>query len=69
MNKRKVLLVLLISFMFLAVQAPHAFAAIELTYASINPPAHGYSVADKIFFEKIEKESKGEVKIKPYWHS
>jgi TRAP-type transport system periplasmic protein len=67
MKKSKVLLVLLITFIFLAVQAPNAQAVIELTYASINPPAHGYSVADRAFFEKIEKDTKGELKIKPYW--
>jgi TRAP-type transport system periplasmic protein len=67
MTTSKVLLALLISFIFLALQAPNAHAVIELTYASINPPQHGYSVADVHFFEKIEKETKGEVKIKPYW--
>jgi TRAP-type C4-dicarboxylate transport system substrate-binding protein len=40
---------------------------IELTYASHYPPTHFFSLADQHFFAKIEKETNGRVKIKPYW--
>jgi TRAP-type transport system periplasmic protein len=40
----------------------------ELRYASPFPPAHPYSIADQKWFEKIEKETNGRVKIKPYWN-
>ena len=41
---------------------------IELRYASPYPPAHPYSIADQKWIEKIEKETNGRVKIKPYWN-
>uniref|UniRef100_A0A7V3ZWW7 TRAP transporter substrate-binding protein n=1 Tax=candidate division WOR-3 bacterium TaxID=2052148 RepID=A0A7V3ZWW7_UNCW3 len=40
---------------------------IELTYASPYAPTHPFSLADQKWFEKIEKETGGRVKIKPYW--
>ena len=41
---------------------------IELKYASLwPPPPHPMSVADTHWIEKIEKESNGKVKIKPFW--
>jgi len=40
---------------------------IELRYASQNPPNHPYSIADQNWIAKIEKETNGRVKIKPYW--
>jgi TRAP-type C4-dicarboxylate transport system substrate-binding protein len=36
-------------------------------YASQNPPNHPYSIADQNWIAKIEKETNGRVKIKPYW--
>lgn len=41
---------------------------IELRYASPYAPAHPYSVADQAWIDKIEKDSNGKVKIKPYWN-
>lgn len=40
---------------------------IELRYASSYAPAHPYSIADIKWMAKIEAETKGRVKIKPYW--
>ncbi|MBI5440672.1 MAG: TRAP transporter substrate-binding protein DctP [Deltaproteobacteria bacterium] len=40
---------------------------IELTFASPVGPDHTFSVVDKRWFEKIEKETNGRVKIKPFW--
>lgn len=40
---------------------------IELRYASQNPQGHPYSIADQNWITKIEKETNGRVKIKPYW--
>jgi TRAP-type transport system periplasmic protein len=41
---------------------------IELTYGSTYAPDHTFSLADKAWIEKIEKETNGRVKIKPYWN-
>jgi TRAP-type transport system periplasmic protein len=41
---------------------------IELGYATQYAAAHPYSLADLKWIEKIEKETKGWVKIKPYWN-
>ncbi|HUT67208.1 MAG TPA: TRAP transporter substrate-binding protein DctP [Dehalococcoidales bacterium] len=40
---------------------------IELTYGSINPATHTYSVADVAWIEKMSKDTNGRVKITPYW--
>jgi TRAP-type C4-dicarboxylate transport system substrate-binding protein len=40
---------------------------IELTYASQYANIHPYSIADQHWIAKIEKETNGRVKIKPYW--
>ena len=40
---------------------------IELTYATHYAPIHPYSIADQHWIAKIEKETNGRVKIKPYW--
>lgn len=40
---------------------------IELTYASPYAPTHPYSIADQKWIQKIESETNGKVKIKPYW--
>ncbi len=40
---------------------------VELKYGSQYPPTHSYSVADMNWMQKIEKETNGRVKIKPYW--
>jgi TRAP-type transport system periplasmic protein len=41
---------------------------IELRYASPYAAQHPYSLADLKWIEKIEKDTKGRVKIKPYWN-
>jgi TRAP-type C4-dicarboxylate transport system substrate-binding protein len=40
---------------------------IELKFASSFGPDHTFSKIDKLWFEKIEKETKGRVKFRPYW--
>jgi TRAP-type C4-dicarboxylate transport system substrate-binding protein len=40
---------------------------IELKYGSTYGVDHPFSVVDKKWIEKIEKDTKGRVKIKPYW--
>ena len=44
-----------------------AQSVIKLTYASPYGADHSFSKADKKYFEKIEKESKGRIQITPYW--
>lgn len=44
-----------------------AAAPIELRYGSPYPPDHVFSIVDVRVFEKIEKETRGLVKIRPYW--
>ncbi|MBN2401769.1 MAG: TRAP transporter substrate-binding protein DctP [Spirochaetes bacterium] len=69
MKGSKIFLALLISFMFLAVLGPNAHAATELRYSSPYAPTHPYSIADQKWFDKIEADTKGNLKIKPYWNS
>jgi TRAP-type C4-dicarboxylate transport system substrate-binding protein len=40
---------------------------IQLTYATIWPAAHPYGIADQRWIDYIEKETKGAVKIKPFF--
>ncbi len=40
---------------------------LQLTYATMWPPNHPYSVGNQRWIEWVEKETKGAVKIKPYW--
>lgn len=40
---------------------------IELTYGTMWPQMHPYSVGDQIWIDRIEKVTKGAVKIKPFW--
>jgi TRAP-type C4-dicarboxylate transport system substrate-binding protein len=40
---------------------------IELTYGSPYGPDHTFSKTDKRWIAKIEKETNGRVKIKPFW--
>src|SRR5512135_3009548 len=40
---------------------------IELTYGSTYGADHTFSIADKAWMAKIEKETNGRVKFKPYW--
>lgn len=42
-------------------------STIELKYASPYPPTHPYSVADQLWIERVESETNGRVRIKPYW--
>ncbi len=42
---------------------------IELTYGSTYAADHTFSLADKAWFAKIEKETNGRVKFKPYWNA
>jgi TRAP-type C4-dicarboxylate transport system substrate-binding protein len=40
---------------------------IELKYGTTYGADHPFSMVDKKYIEKIEKDTKGRVKIKPYW--
>ncbi len=58
--------------LFLFIVASSGLAAsptqpLQLTYATMWPSNHPYSVGDQRWIEWIEKETKGAVKIKPYW--
>ena len=70
---RKTMIVLL-SVMFLYALAPALMVVvaqaqvIELRYASPYAPAHPYSLADQKWIAKIEADTKGRVKIKPFWN-
>jgi TRAP-type C4-dicarboxylate transport system substrate-binding protein len=58
-------------FLWVLVLDTAAFAqdkVIELKYAAQYAPTHPYSVADLKWIAKIEAETKGRVKIKPYWN-
>jgi TRAP-type transport system periplasmic protein len=71
MLKKSMAVLLGILFMFAAIPAVSVLAqdkVAELVYASPYAPTHPYSVADIRVFEKIEKETKGAVKFKPYWN-
>ena len=64
------IMVILLGLMFLLVPGLTTLAqdkVIELTYSSPHPPGQPFSEADKLFFAKIEKETNGRVKFKPYW--
>jgi len=65
-------IVLLIAICFIALTLPGLTAAqqgkvIELTYGSPWPAEMTFSIADKAWIAKIEKETGGRVKIKPYF--
>jgi TRAP-type C4-dicarboxylate transport system substrate-binding protein len=70
MGKAKKAMVILVGAMFFCTFIP-AFTVtaqvIELRYATHYAPAHPYSVADQRWIDRIEKETNGRVKIKPYW--
>ncbi len=67
----KVMTILLgTAIMYALMQSVNAMAAseevIELKYGSRYPQTNPYAVADQHWIEKIEKETNGRVKIKPY---
>lgn len=51
----------------IAVHAVHAADTIKLTYAGLWPPTHPISIATQQWIDKIEKETQGKVKIRPFW--
>jgi TRAP-type transport system periplasmic protein len=63
-------MVVLLGVMFVSALIPTLTEAqvIELRYASPYAPAHNYSLADLAWIAKIEKETNGRVKFKPYWN-
>jgi len=73
MNRADKLMILFLGIGFLCALIPavKALAAseevIELKYGTQYPPTHSYSIADQHWIDKIEKETNGRVKIKPYW--
>jgi TRAP-type C4-dicarboxylate transport system substrate-binding protein len=60
-------LTLLLSASAKEVRAAAPEKTITLTYATAWPPAHPFSIPDIAWIEKVEKESGGRLKIKPYW--
>ena len=60
-------LVCIISVSFTGLSKAQQAKVIELTYASPVGPDHTFSIVDKKWIEKIEKETNGRVKIKPFW--
>ncbi len=62
-----VALVCVASIIFADVSQAQQAKVIELTYASPVGPDHTFSVVDRKWIEKIEKETNGRVKIKPFW--
>jgi TRAP-type C4-dicarboxylate transport system substrate-binding protein len=59
--------VFLVLVMLSGTSAAQQGKVIELTYASPVGPDHTFSMVDKKWIEKIEKETNGRVKIKPFW--
>ncbi len=72
-NKRWFWVILIGAMVLLSVMmTSKTFAAspaqpIQLTYATIWPQQHPYAVGDQRWIDYIEKETKGAVKIKPYF--
>ncbi len=60
-------LTLLMSASTKAAPAAAAEKTITLTYATAWPPGHPFSIPDVAWIKKVEKESDGRLKIKPYW--
>lgn len=73
MAKVRSLMVVLLGMMFLFALVPAFLTTaqaqtIELRYASPYAPQHPYSLADQKWMAKIEKDTNGKVKFKPYWN-
>jgi TRAP-type C4-dicarboxylate transport system substrate-binding protein len=49
------------------VKAVEAADTINLTYGGLWPPTHPMSKAVALWIEKVENDTKGRVKIKPFW--
>jgi len=71
-SKRVITIVIGMMVLFMPVIISNVLAAspaqpIQLTYATMWPVTHPYAVGDQRWIEYIEKETKGAVKIKPYF--
>lgn len=55
------------SFIFSGLVGAQPDKVFELSYATPVGPDHTFSIVDKKWFSKIEQESNGRIKIKPYW--
>lgn len=74
MRKQKLLAFMLVGVMLVGTLLVGACAeeeappeVIELTYGTPFFSTHSFSLSDEYWFELIEKESRGRVKITPYW--
>jgi len=68
MKGLKFLVFMFAGFMFVLFPFGSAIAAeINLTYGASEGANHTFSKADKAWIEKIEQDTKGRVKITPYW--
>ena len=72
MERRVAIVIVLAAAIFATFAVPGAVMAqqekvIELTYGSAMGPDHTFSRADIAWFAKIEKETNGRVKFKPFW--
>ena len=70
--KNRILLVLLASMLALSLVISAACPSepvetIELTYGQTESAEHTFSQADQLWIDKIEKDTKGQVHITPYW--
>ncbi|MES2441328.1 MAG: TRAP transporter substrate-binding protein DctP [Pseudomonadota bacterium] len=63
----RVLLVLLLALGLFGCGKPPANGVLVLTYASPYPATHTFSRADIEWMRYIEAQSKGRIRIKPYW--
>ena len=48
-------------------KAAEAADTIELTFGGLWPPTHPMSAAAQLWMDKIERDTQGRVKIKPFW--
>ncbi|HVN96106.1 MAG TPA: TRAP transporter substrate-binding protein DctP [Syntrophorhabdaceae bacterium] len=72
MGRNKYLLMCIVPVILAALMIPcHVMAqqakVIELTYGTPYAADHAFSLTDQKWIAKIEKETNGRVKIKPYW--
>lgn len=67
---KRILVTLMAISMMLFLLTQNTFAKDEpilLKYATVWPPMHPFSIADKHYMEKIEKETNNRVKFRAYW--
>jgi TRAP-type C4-dicarboxylate transport system substrate-binding protein len=70
MKNSKLVVLIVLGFIFVVIpcmgDCANPVKPIELKYATAFPPTHSWVVADQRFFDKIEKETNGMVKVRIY---